>query len=101
MLTPETPADSGVAKGGSSLLSTLAVALAGSLLLAGGLAFWSFRDRAAPPPQAPTADEDAEEDEALAVVNPGYVGIETCAECHATRAAEFKEGRHYLACTPP
>ncbi len=36
----------------------------------------------------------------LAVANPGYVGIETCAECHAERAATVKTGRHYLACRP-
>ena len=36
----------------------------------------------------------------LAVVNPGYVGIEACAECHANRAAVFKTSRHYLACRP-
>jgi tetratricopeptide (TPR) repeat protein len=34
--------------------------------------------------------------------NPrGYVGIQSCAECHAERVKEFKETRHYLACMPP
>src|SRR5258706_14432139 len=34
--------------------------------------------------------------------NPrGYVGIETCAKCHAERAIEFKQTRHYLACMLP
>lgn len=63
---------------------------------------------AEPPPTAPkpveldtggpAADDDIEQ--ALAVTNPGYVGIDVCAECHAQRAAVVKGGRHYLACRP-
>src|SRR5262245_24358482 len=33
--------------------------------------------------------------------NPGYVGIEACADCHADRVAEFRETRHNLAACPP
>jgi tetratricopeptide (TPR) repeat protein len=35
------------------------------------------------------------------VVNPGYVGMEVCAACHADRVAEFRSTRHCLACCPP
>lgn len=40
--------------------------------------------------------EDA--DELPVAINPGYVGIATCAECHAARAREFQETRHFRAC---
>lgn len=48
-----------------------------------------------PPPELPDEDLDA----LAAVVNPGYVGIETCAECHKDRVAAVKTTRHYVACT--
>jgi tetratricopeptide (TPR) repeat protein len=70
----------------------------GLLLLAAiAVAFWSWRNRI---PSPSTLDEDEDLDQVLAVVNPGYVGFEKCAECHVTRAAEFKTTRHYIACTP-
>ena len=31
------------------------------------------------------------------VANPGYLGQQACAECHAKRVAEFQETRHFLA----
>ena len=35
------------------------------------------------------------------VANPGYVGPQACAACHAERVAEFSETRHFLAmCVP-
>jgi tetratricopeptide (TPR) repeat protein len=68
--------------------------LAVLLLLAAGAAAWRWSH----PTQSPLAEDEA--DPTLTVVNPGYVGIETCAECHAARAAAFKTTRHYLACTP-
>lgn len=38
----------------------------------------------------------------IASTNPrGYVGIQSCEECHAARVKEFKTTRHYLACMPP
>jgi tetratricopeptide (TPR) repeat protein len=82
MLTPETP-------GRSSPWVRVAVGLVGLLLA--GLAWWWW---AGSTPAAP--DEDI--DQALAVVNPGYVGIETCAKCHPKRAEVVKTSRHYVAC---
>src|SRR5262249_11498448 len=35
------------------------------------------------------------------VANPGYLGAQACAKCHAARVAEFQATRHALACTPP
>lgn len=55
--------------------------------------FWPDRPTPAPPP-----DEDEDLDRLLAVVNPGYIGIETCAECHTARVKEFKTTRHFVAC---
>lgn len=52
----------------------------------------------ATPPVA-AADEDEDLDQLAAVVNPGYVGIETCAECHKDRVAAVKTTRHVVACT--
>src|SRR5437868_2154884 len=42
------------------------------------------------------ADEDL--DLALEVVNPGYLGMDTCAECHKQRVEQFRETRHAKAC---
>ena len=37
----------------------------------------------------------------LVVSNPGYLGPQACAECHAERVAEFQGTRHFLAnCVP-
>src|SRR5581483_7011736 len=92
MLTPETP----TGKGGSPLrVRRMVVGLAGLLLFAGALAIWFWPHRA---PPAAVLESDDEIDRELEVVNPGYVGIETCGECHAKRAGEFKTSRHYLAC---
>src|SRR5262249_7244761 len=45
------------------------------------------------------ADDD-EYDRVVAPENPGYVGIQACAECHAKRVKEFQGTRHFQACTP-
>ncbi len=67
----------------------------GLLLVPVALGFW-FRPAG---PEAPKEIDGAEDfDQLLVTANPGYVGIETCAECHTNRAAEFRTGRHYLAC---
>jgi tetratricopeptide (TPR) repeat protein len=96
MLNPETPANEAGVAGGSSLWLRVSVGLVVLLLLGGALAVWLWPDRA--PPAGGDADEEF--DRLLAVVNPGYVGIETCAECHTQRAADVKTTRHYLACRP-
>jgi predicted CXXCH cytochrome family protein len=44
--------------------------------------------------------EDNDEVIVPAAVNPGFVGIEACAECHAQRVLEFKGTRHFKACVP-
>jgi len=38
---------------------------------------------------------------AVRSVNPGYVGPQACASCHAERVAEFARTRHSLACVAP
>ena len=35
------------------------------------------------------------------VLNPGYLGMESCAACHAARVAEFRKTNHYWACRRP
>ncbi len=96
MNTPDSPAGA-ADEGGSPLRSYLAVGLAGLLLVGMALAVALWPDQTPPPP---TLDDDIEDvEKALAAVNPGYVGIDACAACHAPRAAEFKTTRHFLACT--
>src|SRR5262249_40238032 len=34
-------------------------------------------------------------------VNPGYVGSQVCAACHAERVAQFQKTNHFLACREP
>src|SRR6202040_2956516 len=95
-LDPDIPDDRRGVRSTISLRLRVAVGVV-SLLLLGALAvaFWAWRERTT---SATALDEDDDGDQVLAVVNPGYVGIETCAECHAKRAAEFKTTRHYIAC---
>jgi tetratricopeptide (TPR) repeat protein len=95
MLPSETPADGG-ARDGLPLWVRVAVGAVCSVLLVGAVAFWLWPERAAP---TPDAEDDEDVDQALAAVNPGYVGITACAKCHADRAAEFRTTRHYVACT--
>ena len=79
----------------------------GTLAVVGGLAaIWLSS-----PPRSPKvlregidqeeerATEEAVDDSVPVALNPGYVGIAKCAECHAERAEEFKGTRHYVACT--
>ncbi len=50
-----------------------------------------------------TVAESAPDDDLTvpAVVNPGYVGSQACAACHAARFDTFKESRHHWASTAP
>ncbi len=75
------------------------VALAVLVLVAGGvaLALWQ---RAVPVPQQPVADDDDDADPVAVAVNPGFVGIGACAECHAKRVEEFRATRHFHASVP-
>jgi tetratricopeptide (TPR) repeat protein len=70
----------------------------GLILFAGALAYYLRPERARPPQTIDANDEDIAH--VLTVVNPGYVGIEVCAECHSQRAGVVKTSRHYLACRP-
>src|SRR5262245_45568815 len=102
MPDPETPVAAGGGGGGAvegswSLRLLLAVGLVALLGLAGVLAF-RFWPQRPPPPKVALEEDDEDVEKALAVVNPGYVGIDACAECHAKRAAKVKTSRHYLAC---
>lgn len=97
MLNSETPAAGGGA-GTSWLWLGVGGGAVGLAVLAAILAVWVWRELT-PPATAPAASLEEEDlDRVLASVNPGYVGIETCAECHKERAAEFKTTRHYVAC---
>jgi tetratricopeptide (TPR) repeat protein len=73
-------------------------ALVGLLVVSVALALWLRPDSPTPPDGAGADDENI--DQVLTVTNPGYVGIEVCAECHAPRAAVVKTSRHYFACRP-
>jgi tetratricopeptide (TPR) repeat protein len=97
MLNEETPAGPTSIRGRSWPRSWILGGLAGVVLLVAALAYWWWPGRN--PPPAPL-DEEEDPDEVLAVVNPGYVGIEVCAECHGPRAKAVKTSRHYLACMP-
>jgi tetratricopeptide (TPR) repeat protein len=68
----------------------------GLLLFAAALAYYLRPAPVAPPKTLDASDEDITQ--VLTVVNPGYVGIEVCAECHKPRAGVVKSSRHYLAC---
>lgn len=97
MIDPDTPAGGAAPARGRRV----AFALAGLLAASVGLAVWLRPD---PPARLAVPDDDYDEDDPdplQAVVNPGYVGIDACAGCHAQRVAGFRKTRHFLACTPP
>jgi len=48
----------------------------------------------------PTA-EVLESSPAAAASNPGYLGHQVCAECHAERVEEFQQTNHFRACREP
>src|SRR5262245_14976467 len=60
-------------------------------------AYWWWRP--APPPLSAADDEDDILEPPAA--EPGYVGPQACAACHAARAAHLQGTRHFLACCPP
>jgi tetratricopeptide (TPR) repeat protein len=53
-----------------------------------------------PLPVSPLAIDDLDSAEPAAP-DPGYVGPQACAACHAARVAEFLKTSHYLACRLP
>jgi tetratricopeptide (TPR) repeat protein len=80
------------------LLTRRRLVLAFLGLLAVGVALW-FWLRPHPPKSKTMADDEDDAEIVPAVVNPGYVSIGVCGECHIQRAAEFQRTRHFLACT--
>jgi Flp pilus assembly protein TadD len=64
----------------------------------GGVAFWR---RPSPPPPVSAAAEDEIPFDAAVPRNPGYLGPQACAACHAARVAEFQATRHFQACREP
>src|SRR5258708_5404712 len=56
-------------------------------------AYWWPRPKPVP---VAIHDDDIEEPETYP--NPGYVGIEACAKCHAERVADFQKTKHFHAC---
>jgi tetratricopeptide (TPR) repeat protein len=102
MPDPEVPRTDELATGaaaGRARRLRFIVALGGAVALgAVALALWLWPAPPAPQPAVEVEDEDI--DRAVAAVNPGYVGIDACAECHTQRAATVKKSRHFLACVP-
>src|SRR5262245_21179124 len=45
--------------------------------------------------------DDNDLDGPMTVPDPGYVGIEVCAKCHAKRVTEFRATKHFIACREP
>lgn len=61
---------------------------------------WWYRRAIETTPQKP-AEFDEDLNVLITPLNPGYVGPQACAECHAKRVAEFASTRHFMACRPP
>ena len=78
------------------LLGWLIGGLAASIL--GAAAFWWW-----PVPKVPVADQAADPGDwqEPAAADPGYVGPEACAACHAKRVAEQRATSHFRACRVP
>src|SRR5262245_1609178 len=75
----------------------LLAALAVLTIAAGGAAAgWYWNPG---PGIAPSFTHDI--DDEIIVTNPGYVGPNACAECHANRVGEFLGTRHAIACVEP
>jgi tetratricopeptide (TPR) repeat protein len=66
----------------------------------GAAAYWWPRPKPAVVPVANRTDDD-DWNEPATVANPGYVGMQACAKCHAKRVAEFPKTKHFKACREP
>jgi len=80
------------------------LALGVVLLVAVGYGIWGSkalppRERTRPDITRPEADDEPLE--ARAPENPGYLGPQSCAPCHAARVAEFARTAHARACRRP
>lgn len=76
-------------------------AILGLLALGGAVGLWWQANIERKAPATATADQVAEQGADAKPKNPGYVGMQACAACHAERVAEFRATRHCLACCPP
>ena len=77
-----------------------------AVLVAAGVAaasYWTLTPTTppAPPPRPDLAALGDDADEPFAVVNPGYLGPQACAPCHAARVTEFERTAHARACRRP
>jgi tetratricopeptide (TPR) repeat protein len=68
------------------------------VVASGAITFWC--QRRAPPPGSAVASQNVDFDEPAAP-DPGYLGPQACAACHAQRVAEFQATRHFQACRLP
>ena len=72
------------------------------LALAGGAIEYYYRTRELLPlPDITLLEEDDEPDAPAIPRNPGYLGPQACAPCHARRVAEFLSTPHARACRRP
>lgn len=76
-------------------------AVLGLLAVGGGATLWWQATIERKASAIATADRAAKPVADSKPKNPGYVGMQACAACHAERVAEFRSTRHCLACCPP
>jgi tetratricopeptide (TPR) repeat protein len=77
-------------------LGTGAGVVVGLVIVLGALTAYLLWSKSALSPVVGTVPS-VPEISSTAAVNPGYVGPQACAECHADRVAEFRATRHFLA----
>jgi len=82
------------------VLRIAAWSVLGVTVLSGGI-WMIFRSVVVRPAAVVSIAEPEDRSESLKPVNPGYLGPQSCAECHRERVAEFQATRHFLAnCVP-
>ena len=87
----------------STLPAVLSLALVALVSIALFMMSGDTTSSVRPAPNAPTAREEPETASLneLPHQNPGYLGPETCAECHRDRVAEFRRTNHFRTCRIP
>lgn len=78
--------------------------IVGALAIAGLLvaAYFYWPASRAPEPSRLALDQPAADDIVDPIItNPGYVGPQACAECHAKRSADLQTTKHFRACREP
>jgi Flp pilus assembly protein TadD len=82
--------------------SPLVAAGVAVVLVGAAAVYWWFPRKPSPPTPAPVVVIDDEPDIPLPVAaNPGYLGPQSCASCHAKRVAEFLRTNHAHAARRP